>query len=1216
MQSLKRLLQSLLLICLGYQAFHVLADIQVQELQLSSEKRLDRVNYQYTYKVLVRNEGGDATNIRADVSSNHPAINLQQAELRFDDLSAGAQGLSQNDLIFIQDRRTRFSLDLLSFSFRFDQPAGGTDQDQDGYTVEAGDCDDTNPNINPGANEIPNNGLDDDCKDGDLVIAPDFSVKINSPVSLVTLGITPIQVSGKVKGEGVALTLNGVPLELVDGEFSAEVALEEGHNTIEARGVKGNQTVTDSITVSLDQTPPYITIESHQDGQLVYEPQIIITGLINDIVRGTIEQQQANVTVNGQPASISNRSYSATITLVPGDNLIQVNGTDQVGNLGQASIHLTYQLPSGPRLVIASGQGQTGTIFSVLDESLSVRALNENNQPIAGQSVVFRVIQGAGEVGFSTDYQGRAIVAETDEDGLVSTNFLLGSRTGSNNHKVRASAVGFDNELIFSASAIGASGDKISVNSGNNQRGVVGQVLAEPLVTVVTDQGANVVAGARVKYQVLKGEGHFSTNNAKEMIKYTDSDGRATAEWVLGYLPGLDAQRVSATLLDAEPGQILTAGFVATGFIPADPGNTSISGIVLNNQDAPIPGVTIRLDDSPRQAVTDSQGLFSITQAPVGPVHLIADGSTASIPGEFPSLSYNLVTIAGVDNPLPAPIYMVKLDTQNAVLAGPEDVRVSLPEYPGFALDIAKHSVTFPNGNKEGYVSVTAVNAAKVPMPPPNGMQPQFIVTIQPTGSLFDPPARLTLPNVDGHKPGAQVEMYSYDHDLEEFVSIGLGTVSESGSTIQSNPGVGVIKAGWHCGSQPSGSGCCEKGKTCGYCERKTAGCPSGCEFVPTRPAEQQIVGNCQKELCRGSEKDDNDTPPAECGTCENGSPVIDKDKPLNADKQKPDDCKELLCGGFNPKDETVALQQKKENICKMCDNGSISNVPNSPVKSCGTTGDPKEACYTCKDGKCGNHCDASKVTNKVEYTGLSYVAEALTAFPDAIDNSPIFSASLTPFVDISGEKGEMCCKNCETPGPQDYIKFSGSAGVKGNVKATIPYLGIAHKFPKQPTSFLGFSVKGEAFITAAGASIEVNAKGQTEFLDVDCQNENCGSIFLGTDFDALIGPQVDLSVALLSCTSSQCDETKDGKKGSDFTVFAASGKGSIGLTIKGNIGAKYSSGSQCGNSCIGGILEPITGAAKGSISFEVLFKKWTLSGSTDPIEFYAGGSFGPGCGG
>ena len=253
--------------------------------------------------------------------------------------------------------------------------------------------------------------------------------------------------------------------------------------------------------------------------------------------------------------------------------------------------------------------------------------------------------------------------------------------------------------------------------------------------------------------------------------------------------------------------------------------------------------------------------------------------------------------------------------------------------------------------------------AENIPMPPPNGMQPQLIVTIQPHGAKFDPPARLTLPNTDAHPPLAEIEMYSYDHDLEEFVTIGLGTVSRDGATLTSNRGSGVIKAGWHCGSVPGGNGCCtQPGDKCDdYCKKRVddENCSLGrCELVPDRQAEEQTEGDCQTALCEGSENDDSDVPEDEAF-----------------------DCKSPICKDGGPADLLDDQDISDDDlVCKKCQEGKIVPDENKEDKSCSDKSG--EECLVCTDGACQpDECEADKAVTTVGIQNLNFVVNAVDRF-------------------------------------------------------------------------------------------------------------------------------------------------------------------------------------------------------------------------------------------
>lgn len=644
-------------------------------------------------------------------------------------------------------------------------------------------------------------------------------VTITRPATGTLLAEGPVIVEGTVDDPEATVTINGVPAPVTAGSpatFSASVPLEDGINLLTASAVDpAGEESTTSVSVTLDERPPRVTIDMPAAGDTVTQSPVTVTGMINDIVVGTVNGQQAAVTVNGIEARVDNRSFVAEdVPLEPGTNTLTAVGTDRVGNEARATIEVVFEEPVGePRLVKVSGDNQTGRISSQLDEALMVRLEDAAGQPVAGQVVVFRVVAAGGTLTAPDGETGRAVAVSTDESGNAWAFWSLGTTAGAGNQMVRASAAGFAGKAMFTATGLPGAPAKLISDRGTAQVGVVGQKLPEPFAVVVTDAGNNRLAGVPVRFEVTDGGG--SLGGEEVVTVTTDPNGMAFAEFTLGPAEGIENNRVAVTLPDVP---VAPVHFVASGRQPGDPAETTLSGVVLDNTDRPVPGVTVRLDGTDLSTVTDAEGQFVFDPAPVGHVHLVTDGSTATRPGTWPTLSFELVTVPGIDNGLGMPIHMLPIDEERGLFVDETTGgTLTLPEIPGLALDIEPGSATFPDGSGSGVVSLTTVHSDKIPMPPNFGQQPRLVLTIQPSGVVFDPPARFTLPNTDGLPPGAVTELYSFDHDLGQFVSVGPATVSEDGRVVRSNPGVGIIKGGWHCGGDPVEQGaCCD----CGECQR------------------------------------------------------------------------------------------------------------------------------------------------------------------------------------------------------------------------------------------------------------------------------------------------------------------------------------------------------------------------------------------------------------
>jgi hypothetical protein len=215
--------------------------------------------------------------------------------------------------------------------------------------------------------------------------------------------------------------------------------------------------------------------------------------------------------------------------------------------------------------ILVKGNGQTGVVGTVLNDSLTVRVYavgDEPARPLAGHSVTFTVTEGGGSVNGST-----SVSVSTDLHGLARAAFRLGQTAGSSNNKVQISSLNKAGAQIINLSAAGTPATPIDVIasanagaaarmdkvSGDGQSGYLNEVLPAPVKIKVTDTYGNIISGYTVTFSVVTGGGGFGASGSSPTTAVTGTDGIAQASWRLGATLGVQTLQVYGTFNAASP---------------------------------------------------------------------------------------------------------------------------------------------------------------------------------------------------------------------------------------------------------------------------------------------------------------------------------------------------------------------------------------------------------------------------------------------------------------------------------------------------------------------------------------------------------------------------------------------------------------------------------------------------------------------------------------
>jgi len=245
------------------------------------------------------------------------------------------------------------------------------------------------------------------------------SIVIASPSDGAFLGSGAVEVTGTVSGTApVAVTVAGVAASVVGGSFSASVSLPEDSSTLTAVATNDFGSASNSVDVTVDTTPPVVSITVPTDGAELTEEPIGVIGEVTDA------SPIVGLALNGSPTAPGN-AFAETVALTEGPNTITVEATDAAGNVGADSVTVTFSAGGAP-LAVSIETPPHGALVS----QATIAVAGSVSDPAASVQVNGVVAAVSG-----THYVAAA-VRLTEGENLLTATATRGSESASDSRTV------------------------------------------------------------------------------------------------------------------------------------------------------------------------------------------------------------------------------------------------------------------------------------------------------------------------------------------------------------------------------------------------------------------------------------------------------------------------------------------------------------------------------------------------------------------------------------------------------------------------------------------------------------------------------------------------------------------------------------------------------------------------------------------------------------